>query len=95
MSPPLLRPRAKGPSAFATLIYASSTLFSTGAAAAADSFDVLDYVDPFIGTANGGMRYKEWKRTPKLDVNTWQGTSSLAQHCHLVSKIGLRDCGKD
>lgn len=55
MSPPLLRPRAKGPSAFATLVYASSTLLSTGVAAATDSFDVLDYVDPFIGTANGGM----------------------------------------
>lgn len=46
------RPRAEVLSVITALFYASAAIASQDAT---DSFDVLDYVDPFIGTANGGM----------------------------------------
>lgn len=45
-------PRAEMLSIVAALLYASAAIASQDAT---DSFDVLNYVDPFIGTANGGM----------------------------------------
>lgn len=56
-----LGPRREGLGTFAALLYASSALASANAAST-DKFDVIDYVDPFIGTANGGM-------TRKVDIN--------------------------
>lgn len=55
MLPPLLDRRMNGLGTIAALIYASYNL-PPAVAAAAGNFDVLDYVDPFIGTANGGKR---------------------------------------
>ena len=45
-----LRPR----SALTTALYGSVVLLAS--VASADNFDVLNYVDPLIGTANGGAK---------------------------------------
>lgn len=41
-------------SALTTAVYASIAL--SASVPSTDSFDVLDYVDPLIGTANGGTK---------------------------------------
>ncbi|KAJ5929938.1 Alpha-1-2-mannosidase [Penicillium verhagenii] len=52
MSPAISHLRVKGFGIFAALLYASSVIASNDNTG--NTFDVLDYVDPFIGTANGG-----------------------------------------
>lgn len=49
---PRLLPRAEAFGAIATTLFGSVALNTQ--ATLADKFDVLDYVDPLIGTANGG-----------------------------------------
>jgi hypothetical protein len=56
------RPCAEVLSVITALLYASATVASQDAAT--DGFDVLDYVDPFIGTANGGMSDERDHRGP-------------------------------
>ena len=48
-----LLPRVEAFGAIATVLYGSVALNTQ--TALADKFDVLDYVDPLIGTANGGI----------------------------------------
>lgn len=66
-----------------TALYGSIAL--AAAVGSTDSFDVLDYVDPLIGTANGGA--KTWTFTPTSAANgcLYQAMYSLEQPCLLVS----------
>lgn len=64
-----LRPRG----ALTTALYGSSILLAS--VVLADSFDVLNYVDPLIGTANGGA--KSSSHWPDL----LQLTNVLARPC--------------
>jgi hypothetical protein len=48
----IFHPNVEVASVITALLYASAAIASQDAT---NSFDVLDYVDPFIGTANGGM----------------------------------------
>lgn len=50
---PRLLPRVEALGVIATALYGSVALNTQ--VALADNFDVLDYVDPLIGTANGGI----------------------------------------
>lgn len=50
---PRLFPRVEAFGAIAAVLYGSVALNTQ--VTLADSFDPLDYVDPLIGTANGGM----------------------------------------
>lgn len=54
------------------------------------SFNVLDYVDPLIGTANGGLSSQNtsvsWTCDANLDICI-QAMYLLARHCLLVSSI--------
>jgi hypothetical protein len=70
-----------------TALYGSISL--AAAVGSTDSFDVLDYVDPLIGTANGGA--KTWSRLPLPQqlMCLCQATFSLEQPCHSVSNEPL------
>jgi hypothetical protein len=51
-------------SGIVTALFASSVIAAKGVSA--DDFDVLDYVDPLIGTANGGL---SWNSLALLQEN--------------------------
>lgn len=74
-------------SAIATFLYGAVALASPGAST--NKFDVLNYVNPLIGTSNGGVSSR-WK---SISVQGhWligaKAMFSLAQHCRLVSRMG-------